>query len=85
MALEVVFRPSARRELAGVPSGGRDRILARLSDYAAYPHRPDHAVIRLAGSSDVYRLRVGVWRVLFTLEGDILRVDRVSHRGEAYR
>jgi len=34
-----------------------------------------------------YRLRVGDWRVVFTLDGTVLRVTvvRVAHRREVYR
>lgn len=32
-----------------------------------------------------FRLRVGDYRVFFTLEGDCLRVAGVRHRSEAYR
>jgi mRNA-degrading endonuclease RelE of RelBE toxin-antitoxin system len=85
MALEIVFRPSARRELALLPAGDRDRILTRLEAYALDPNRTGHPFIRLTGSADVYRLRSGVWRVLFTLEDGILCVRRVSRRREAYR
>ncbi|MEO8096990.1 MAG: type II toxin-antitoxin system RelE/ParE family toxin [Acidobacteriota bacterium] len=36
----------------------------------------------LAGS---FRLRLGDYRVLFTLEGDVLLVSGVRHRSRAYR
>jgi mRNA interferase RelE/StbE len=36
----------------------------------------------MAGS---FRLRVGDYRVLFTLEGDVIRIFGVRHRSEAYR
>jgi mRNA-degrading endonuclease RelE of RelBE toxin-antitoxin system len=36
----------------------------------------------LAGS---YRLRVGDYRILFTLENNALRIFGVRHRSEAYR
>lgn len=85
MSYEVAFRPSARKELADVPASDRRRIVTRLEAYAAEPAQPGHAVIRLSGTEELYRLRVGVWRVLFMIEDDILRVRRVVHRREAYR
>jgi mRNA interferase RelE/StbE len=36
----------------------------------------------MAGS---FRLRLGDYRVLFTLEGDSMRIFGVRHRSEAYR
>lgn len=37
---------------------------------------------KLAG---FFRLRVGDYRVLFTLDNDTMRIFRVRHRSEAYR
>jgi len=41
----------------------------------------------MAGGSGVYRLRVGDWRVLFTLDagGRIMAISRVLNRRDAYR
>lgn len=41
-------------------------------------------VKRLTNFSPEYRLRVGDWRVLFNVEGDIVSVEHVSHRSDAY-
>jgi len=57
----------------------------RLEAYATDPVQSGHAVIRLSATEGIYRLRVGVWRVIFTIENDILRVRRVAHRREVYR
>ena len=43
-------------------------------------------VKRLRGvSPPTHRLRVGSWRVMTELEGDVIRIIRVFHRREAYR
>ena len=44
-------------------------------------------VRNLAGGADTYRLRVGDWRVLFTLddEGRTMAISRVLNRRDAYR
>jgi mRNA interferase RelE/StbE len=41
-------------------------------------------VKRLTNFSPEYRLRVGDWRVLFNIYGDIISVEDVSHRSQAY-
>jgi len=41
-------------------------------------------VKRLTDFSPAYRLRVGDWRVLFDVEGDIIVVHDVKHRSKAY-
>jgi mRNA interferase RelE/StbE len=41
-------------------------------------------VKRLTNYSAEYRLRVGDWRVLFDVAGDVVLVQHVSHRSQAY-
>ena len=41
-------------------------------------------VKRLTNFSPEYRLRAGDWRVLFNIDGDIISIEQVSHRSEAY-
>jgi mRNA interferase RelE/StbE len=61
----------------------RQRILAavkRLCDESQGDVR------RLQGVSEVYRLRVGDWRVIFSYQDDLtILVHRVRPRGDAYK
>ncbi len=41
-------------------------------------------VKRLTNYSPEYRLRVGDWRVLFNIVGDLISIERISHRSDAY-
>lgn len=40
---------------------------------------------KLQGIKNGYRLRVGDLRVLFTIEGDIVYIDNIIPRGQAYK
>lgn len=40
---------------------------------------------KLQGVEDGYRLRVGDLRVLFTMENDVVYIERILPRGEAYK
>ena len=41
---------------------------------------------RLQGHEELYRLRVGDWRVLFSYpSADTILIERISPRGEAYK
>ena len=40
---------------------------------------------RLQGTEDGYRLRVGTLRVLFTMENDVVYIDNIMPRGQAYK
>ena len=41
-------------------------------------------VKRLTNFSPEYRLRVGDWRVLFNIDGDMISIEQVRHRSQAY-
>ncbi len=40
---------------------------------------------KLQGIKDGYRLRIGDLRVLFTIEGDMIYIDNIIPRGQAYK
>lgn len=85
MRYAVEIRPSARRELADVPKGQRQRIAAKIDALADDP-RPAGCV-KLAGGADLWRIRIGNYRVVYTIDGQrlIVQVVRVAHRREVYR
>ncbi len=85
MPWEVDFEPSARRAFRGLDRSVQQRILKSLAGLAADP-RAAQNVKTLQGQPG-YRLRVGDWRVIYTLKDDVLTVlvIRIAHRREAYR
>jgi mRNA interferase RelE/StbE len=46
-----------------------------------------HDSIRLSGFADLYRVRVGDWRISYSVEDDklVVLVVEISSRGSAYR
>ncbi len=81
----VEFLPSAARELMKLDVAVQRR-LARAVDRLADAPRPTGAV-KLRGADDIWRLRVGDYRILYRLEEDRLVVltVKVGHRREGYR
>jgi mRNA interferase RelE/StbE len=60
----------------------RERIAAAVDRFATTGHGDVKA---LKGSPGEYRLRVGDWRVRFSVNAGKMRVERVLPRGGAYR
>ena len=81
---QVQVKRSAEKELDALPARTRTRIGKRLLDLEANP-RP-HGVEKLQGQ-EAYRLRVGDYRVLFTIEDGarIVTIYAVGHRRNVYR
>ena len=82
---EVSFHSSAARELERLDPAIRRRV-ARAVDGLAEDPRGGGA-IKLRGTDDLWRLRVGDYRVVFQIRDAVLLVlvIRVRHRREAYR
>lgn len=85
MTWRVEFRPSARAELLKLDRPVQERVLRSLHRLASDPHAA--ASVKALKGSDELRLRVGDWRVVYTLRDDVLMVlvVRIAHRREVYR
>jgi len=84
--MRIEYTKVARKALKTLPKAAANRILAKIEAYAADPAAQANNVRALKGKPG-YRLRVGAYRVLFTVEGDavdIMLVYRVGHRKEVY-
>ena len=81
----VVFARSARKELQNLDPQVARRILKAIETLVAYP-RPS-GVVKLEGASDLWRVRVGEWRVVYHISDRDRLVDviAVRHRRDAYR
>jgi mRNA interferase RelE/StbE len=82
---EIVFARSARKELQALSNDVAVRILEKIGSLASNP-RPS-ACKKLSGHSNLWRLRVGDYRIIYTIYDDKLIIDIsvIRHRSEAYR
>jgi mRNA interferase RelE/StbE len=83
---KVLIKPSAAREIEAVDrKKDRQRIVAKIQALADEP-RPAGSE-RLAGETDRYRIRVGRFRIVFSIADDesVVLVVRVAHRRDVYR
>ena len=81
----VVFARSARKELQNLDPQVARRILKQIEALVANP-RPS-GVVKLEGAADLWRVRVGEWRVVYRISDRDRLVDviAVRHRRDAYR
>ncbi len=81
----IIFARSARKELEALDPALIGRILPRIEELSADPRPPGCA--KLSGGDDLWRVRVGDYRVLYSLSdaSRTVRVIAVRHRGRAYR
>ena len=81
----VVFARSARKELQNLDPQVARRVLKQIEALVTNP-RPS-GVVKLEGATDLWRIRVGEWRVVYRVSDRELLVDviAVRHRSAAYR
>jgi len=87
MAYEIEITRAAKKSLKRLAQGDAtqaNRIRVAISDLASDP-RP-HGYKKLS-VGDGYRIRVGSWRVIYTIDDDgrIVIVNTIADRSEVYR
>jgi mRNA interferase RelE/StbE len=79
----VAYSKKALNGLRKIPANETRRIRTKIADYALNPASKSHHVRKLKGRGG-YRLRVGKWRVIFDMDGNVLAVFEVGARGNIY-
>lgn len=81
----VSFRRSAEKELRRLDTKVQTRVLNAVEPLAKNP-RPDGCK-KLQGGANAYRIRVGDYRVIYTVDDAVLivAIERIGHRREVYR
>ncbi len=81
----VEFTKEARKTLVSMPRNVRDLIVNKIDDLARDPQAAPH-VKKLAGRPG-FRMRVGDWRVIYTLDSGqlVVLVLQIGARGGIYQ
>jgi mRNA interferase RelE/StbE len=79
------FRPAAVRQLRKLPKDTQRRLRAATESLCRQPRPP--GAVKLAGTDDLWRIRVGDFRVIYTIVDEVLVVTvvRVANRRQVYR
>ena len=78
------MKPSAVKEIEVLPQRDRRRIVGRIQGLSSDPRPP--GCEKLSGQ-DKYRVRKGVYRVVYSVDDEELSilVVKIGHRKEVYR
>ena len=85
MKYRLLLKPTAYKQIKGLDPQVARRIVNALLQLQEEPRPPGAA--RLRGTLSGYRIRVGNWRILYTIDDEVreVQVYRIRHRREAYR
>jgi mRNA interferase RelE/StbE len=80
----LAFKQSVAKDLRAIPQGDVARILKRIESLADEPRPPGSE--KLSGQ-ERYRVRQGVYRILYEIRNEelVVLVVKVGHRREVYR
>jgi mRNA interferase RelE/StbE len=85
MSYNVIIKPKAKKALRKIPNSYIIQINKILHELEDNP-RP-FGVKKLSATEDCYRIRVGVYRIVYTIEDNILTVEviNIDHRKDVYK
>ena len=84
-AYTIEFAPRAAKELRDLERPDQVRVAAKIDSLAQNP-RP-HGVEKLSGEEDLYRVRVGNYRIIYKIQDArlVVLVVKIGHRRDVYR
>ena len=82
---KVAVKPSAAKEIAALPAAILTRVLEAIQSLAADP-RPVGCKKLHGPPGDLWRIRVGDYRIVYSVNDKALKVDVLSvrHRSQVY-
>ena len=85
MSYSILLLPSARKSLATLPKADQARVDRHIIALAENPRPP--GCVKLSGLSDLWRIRVGDYRVVYQIQDRklIVVVVTIAHRRDVYR
>jgi mRNA interferase RelE/StbE len=85
MTYQVLIQPAAQRQIRKLPKQIQIPIAQVIRELADNP-RPD-GVKKLQSSKNLYRIRIGNYRVIYQVFDDIVTVTivKVGHRRDVYQ
>ena len=81
MNYKIVIEKTALKFISKQPPKEKNRIMQSIGNL------PNGDTIKMSGKYNLFRLRVGSYRIIYSIEADklIIRVIEVGNRGDIYK
>lgn len=83
MAYELIYTRTAAKDIEKLDTVVKKKIRKKLEEYSENPRL--YAKKLISKEIGTYRWRIGDYRVVFDIDGEIIVILRVGHRKEIYR
>ncbi|NQZ56779.1 MAG: type II toxin-antitoxin system RelE/ParE family toxin [Lentisphaeraceae bacterium] len=82
---ELKFHKNIKKDLRGIPKSDLSKILNKINELELNPFPDGH--IKISGQDNLFRIRQGDYRILYTVENNelIVFVIKIKHRKEVYK
>jgi len=82
---KIEWKNSAKKELKKLDRNVIPKIITAVESLASEPHPAGHK--KLQGSEHTYRIRTGDYRIVYSIEDQILLIEiiKVGHRKDIYK
>jgi mRNA interferase RelE/StbE len=85
MSYIIIISKSVQKQIDDLPNDVKERIVEKIQNLANEP-RPD-GVVKVKGSDNEYRIRVGDYRVRYEIddESQLVQLLQCKHRKDVYK
>jgi mRNA interferase RelE/StbE len=80
--MEVLLDKQPEKYIRKLQEPMKSRMLAVLEKISREP--PEGDILKMSNRND-FRVRVGGYRAIFRIEGDVIIVSKIASRGQAYK
>ena len=84
MPFESILEDRAQKDIRHLSANIKRQIDAKLKTLETNPQPDGKNIIKLKGYENLFRLRIGDYRAVFSIEGMAIRVLRIRHRKDIY-
>ncbi len=85
MPYHIEYKSGVKKDIRRVPPRELDRIVQKITALAENPRPAGYT--KITGSSNLYRIRHGDYRIVYSIHDDrlVVLVVKIGHRREVYR
>ena len=82
---KLIYHKSAVKFIAKIDKNSQERIATGLKGLLTIP--PDGDIKSLKGQTDLYRLRIGDFRIIFNInhQEKVVYIEAIGNRGDIYK
>lgn len=77
--MQIKYSKQAYKYLTKLHKPKREKLIAAINQI------PAGDIVKMRGIENLYRLRVNDYRVLYTPEYDIIKIEKIGSRGDIYK